>query len=86
MPRGMSINNITEEYNNLYKEYNNLLKKYKLLKKETKVIKEKSLRPEKTVFRRYESNHDISTWNYGYISVVSVLFFVTYCAMIFYKV
>ena len=75
MPRGMSISNVTEEYNNLLKEY-------KLLEKENKLLKEKLYKPEKTVFRRYETHRDVSTWNYGFVSGVASALIGTYLGLV----
>jgi len=77
MPRGMSISNVTEEYNNLLKEY-------KLLEKENKLLKEKLYKPEKTVFRRYETYRDVSTWNYGFILGITSALIGTYLGIISY--
>ena len=68
MPRGTSISNVIEEHNNLLAEY-------KLLEKENKDLKEKLYKPEKTVVnRRYETDHDVTTWNYGFIAGASAIF------------
>ena len=67
MPRGISIANVIEEHNNLLAEY-------KLLEKENKDLKEKLYKPEQTVVRRYETDYDVRTWNYGFIAGASAIF------------